>query len=696
MTTTTTTTTTTATQIFDINNAEQMNAYKLIADTNQSLFITGRAGTGKTTFINRVLENVKKNFVVLAPTGKAAILAGGSTIHSYFGFKPEETTPHTIGQSRNLAKLASVDAFIVDEVSMLRCDLVDAMDYTLRRTLHSSLPFGGKQMIFCGDLYQLAPVVKKSNTADVEMLMSEYGTTDTYFYKAHAFDHLRLPKIEFLKVYRQKDADFLSILDHIRVGEYVGKEIEVLNRRVVAPSSHDEPYVILSGLNSQVDNINKGFLDAIDAPAFTYTAETYGDFVIKEKDKDKRKKLDLPADMELILKVGAQVMFCKNDANGRWVNGTLGKVEKLADDSIDVKLENGYVVSVEKTSWEKCTTTYNKETKTMKRDVQGMFVQYPIRLAWAMTIHKSQGATFDRMLLDLKHGGIFANGQLYVALTRVRNLEGLFLNAPIQYSHIRKNREVGTYAQSFNDADAIARSASIGAELYGLQKSSDYDAMCSVYLRESLNALAKTDIDSAYCLTKSMMKTMISDEMLYGATANVPECPACIDHSEWFNAIFCLYSSQFDKAYQYADKEWKATGDVDMLYVKARALSMQKRPQEADAVFSELMEAADDDWDFKTAYALALHNELGVGDPGLNIMQQVVVKHLKYRMGLIRFRELLRRKERKLKMADEITNALAVAFNSDMGDDEFADSVIECTSPSVLKEFKDILRKQVL
>lgn len=678
--------TVTTTFTFDENNVEQMNAYKLIAETNQCFFLTGRAGTGKTTFINNVLANVNKNFVVLAPTGKAALLIGGSTIHSYFGFKPGDITPHTLGSSRNLANLSYVDTFIVDEVSMLRCDWVDAIDCTLRHALHSSLPFGGKQMVFCGDLFQLPPVVQK-HTADVEMLQTEYGTTDAYFYKAHAFKCLQLPKIEFRKVYRQKDADFLDILDHIRTGECIASEVDALNKRVVTPTSEGEPYVILSGLKKQVEEINKEFLDAIDSAAFTYKSEISGNFSKGEN--------DLPAEDELVLKVGAQVMFCKNDRSGRWVNGTLGKVTELSDDKIVVMIGNSEV-TVEKTSWEKTVTTYNRETKKMEREVVGIFVQYPIRLAWAMTIHKSQGATFDRMLLDLKRGGIFADGQLYVALTRVRNLEGLYLNAPIKESHIRENCEVKAYSETFNDIDTISRASSVGKELYDLHKESDFDAMAAIYLRETLDALTRADVDAAYCLSKNMMQMMISDEMLYGATVGVPECPSSVAHSDWFNAIFCLYGNKFEQSCQYADKEWRRTGDYDMLYVKIRALSMLKRYSETDSVFENLIQSVGDEWDFKTAYALALHNELCVGDPGLGIMQQVVVKHLKYRTGLIRFRELLRRKGMALRMADEITNPLAIAFNSDMSDEEFVDYVGKCADTNTWKELLNIVKKQVL
>ncbi len=675
------------TTTFDLNNIEQMNAYKLIAETNQSFFLTGRAGTGKTTFINNVLATVRKNFVVLAPTGKAAMLIGGSTIHSYFGFKPGDTTPQSMGTSKNLATISNVDTFIVDEVSMLRCDLVDAMDFTLRRALHSSLPFGGKQMIFCGDLYQLAPVVQK-NTADMEMLQTEYGTTNAYFYKAHAFKYLQLPKIEFLKVYRQKDADFLSMLDHIRTGEFIEKEVETLNKRVVSPTSQDEPYVILSGRKNQVEKINKEFLDAIDSKPFTYKSETSGNFP--------KNNNDLPAEDELILKVGAQVMFCKNDTNGRWVNGTLGKVSYLSDDKIMVRMDNDDEVTVDKTSWEKTATTYNRKTKKMEREVLGMFVQYPIRLAWAMTIHKSQGATFDRMLLDLEKGGIFADGQLYVALTRVRNLEGLFLNSPIRLAHIRKNDEVKTYSETFNDTDTISMVSSVGKELYDLQINSDFDAMAAVYMREILNALTRMDIETAYCLSKNMMQTMISDETLYGATTSVPECPPNAAHSDWFNAIFCLYGNQFEKACRYADKAWMATGDCDMLYIKIRALSMQKKHQEADILFNDLVKAQDEDWDFKTAFALAIHNELGVGDPGLGIMKTVVIKFGNYQTSMRKFRELMKNKKRPLKMAEEITNPLAVAFNSEMSDEDFLKKLKICEDKDEKKEFMNIIKKQVL
>lgn len=668
----------------DPNNAEQMNAYALVAKTNQSFFLTGRAGTGKTSFINYIIDHVDKNFVVLAPTGKAAMLIGGRTIHSYFGFKPGDTTPVSMGASRHLNELYSVDTIIVDEVSMLRCDLLDAMDHTLRHVLHSHLPFGGKQMIFCGDLYQLAPVVKSSCEADVEMLMAEYGTTNAYFYKAHAFDNLKLPRIEFRKVYRQKDREFLKVLDHIRVGKYVPSEIDMLNSRVKTPSRGDEPYVILSGRRNQVESINRKRLDGIQQPLFVYEAQLSGNFKGDEN--------DLPADMELRLKVGAQVMFCKNDSNGRWVNGTLGKVVKLSDNEVTVETDQGVEVQVEQTSWEKYSTKYDRETKKMVREIQGVFVQYPIRLAWAITIHKSQGATFDRVMLDLGSGGIFADGQLYVALTRVRSLDGLFLNSPIDASQIMINEEISSYAEKFNDESYIVRATSLGMELYDLLKSADYDGMAKVYLRESLESISRMDLDNAFSMAKGMMKCMISDEMLYGSTVGVPEFPGGAEHSDWFNAVFSLYANQFQRAFDFAEREWRRTGDWDMFYVKIRSLSMQSRHKEADGLYDELISNIGDAWDYKMAYALALHNELCVGDPGLDSLRSVVLYNVKYRTALLRFRELMRLHDQKLTLPGGNTNELVTAFNSQMTDGEFADVVRGCEKEEELSVFVRLVR----
>lgn len=675
------------TTTFDVNNREQMNAYKLISETNQSFFLTGRAGTGKTTFINKILKTVNKNFVLLAPTGKAALLIGGNTLHSYFGFKPLELTPHSIGSSKNIFSLASVDTFIIDEVSMLRCDWLDAMDTTLRHVLHSSLPFGGKQVVFCGDLYQLAPVVSKKDKGNVEMLMAEYGTTDAFFYKAHALKYLQLPKIEFQKVYRQNDSEFLSILEHIRTGQIVPNEIDVLNQRILTPSDKDKPYVILSGRNEQIDKINSEFLNAIDSPAFTYNAKITGKVNPKEK--------EFPAEKELVLKVGAQVMFCKNDMCNRWVNGTLGTVTELDNEKIAVRTENGDDVTVDRVSWEQATTKYDPETKKMTREVQKVFSQYPLRLAWAMTIHKSQGATFDRMLLDLEKGGIFADGQLYVALTRVRSIDGLFLNAPINYTHIRNNKEVMKYAEGFNDTKVIDRSATLGKELYTFEKESDYDSIAALCLKEMSNAIGQREEETAYIWGKRMMQTMISDENLYGTIPETGECPSDFVHSNWVNAIISLYSNKYEEAIKYADLELENTGDIDMLYIKTRALSMQNKHNEADPLFVELLEAQGEAWDYKTLYAIALHNELHTNDSGLSAIHMVVKRYPKYITGLVTFRNLMLRNNRKLVMREEITNPLALVFNSDIDNETFASNVVNCMDNDKLKEFINIIKKQV-
>lgn len=673
----------------DIQNEEQMNAYKLIKETNQSFFLTGRAGTGKTTFINYVLDTVDKNFVVLAPTGKAALLIGGSTIHSYFGFKPEGMTPDTMGSSRRLNEneLSHVDTFIIDEVSMLRCELLDAIDYNLRNVLHSPLPFAGKQVVFCGDLYQLAPVVQNSRTADVDMLTTEYGTTNAYFYRAHVLENMSLPKIEFRKVYRQEDESFLSILDHIRKGEYVASEIDLLNRRIQTPGPKDEPYVILSGYKRQVDAINEKRLGMIDSPAFTYRGSVDGKFSASDT--------DLPTDRNLVLKVGAQVMFCRNDYSGKYVNGTLGTVVSLDNHRVVVKSDSGEEIEVTPAVWEKVTTKYNAKTRKMERETVGTFTQYPLCLGWAMTIHKSQGATFDRMLLDLEKGGIFASGQLYVALSRVRSLKGLYLNAPIHVSHIIKNEEVASFAKGFNDAKSVRHALSVGSSLYEMMNRGDHDGAAQLCMRQTLDLLAEEDLPGAVDMLKRMFLVMISDESLYGMTADGVMCHDSEGHADYINAACCLYGGEYEKAVEWSEVVLKRSLNMDMLYVKARALSKLGCHAEADRVFDTILTECDYKYDFKSIYALSLHNELCVNDPGLSSMQYVAFYNQRYSRSLFDLRMLMRRKSMKLRMLDEIKNPLALAFNSDKSDDEFQRDFLNCTDKSAVKEFWEIVRNQV-
>ena len=328
-------------------NVEQQKAFDLVANTNTCLFITGKAGTGKTTFIKRIQEEINKNFLVLAPTGIAAIAVGGQTMHSFFGFPMHAMGPHTETSLSNekFQILKQTDTIIVDEASMVRSDMVDGMDRCLRMVFHTNMPFGGKQVIFVGDLFQLPPVVKEGS-ADAEMLHDLYGAGLPFFYKAFVLKRMnlpkiefqKLPKIEFQKVYRQSDEDFLDILNKMRNGEVTNEDLALLNKHVSKDSDNEDYSVTLTSFNSMAEKINDEKLDAIEEEEFCYQAEIHEDF----------KKNDAPVPEFLRLKVGAQVIFCRNYPQAGYMNGTIGKVSKLDEEHIFVTLENGAEINVSK------------------------------------------------------------------------------------------------------------------------------------------------------------------------------------------------------------------------------------------------------------------------------------------------------------------------------------------------------------
>lgn len=375
-------------------NPEQYNACQMIANTRHSFFLTGKAGTGKTTFLKKIQEEVAKNFLVLAPTGLAAINVGGQTIHSFFGFKFGVLGPGETGtlNPNKIALVRHIDTIIIDEVSMVRCDLIDAVDRTLRLYRKNSAPFGGVQMVFVGDMFQLEPVALPQ---DREIFYEIYGTDRCYFYKANVIRRYDLPKIEFLKIYRQSDPIFIEILDHFRTGNVTMRDVMRLNSRYVVPGMESDRLKITLATNNKVaKRIKDDRMAGLDSEAFVYTAIHEGD----------TRTLKDSVESELLLKEGAQVMFTRNDSLSRWVNGTLGTVKKLTQDGIVVKLDNDVEVDVDKAVWEVVEQEYNKEKKTCERRVVGRLQQYPLRLAWAITIHKSQGLTFDRVAIDLGPG----------------------------------------------------------------------------------------------------------------------------------------------------------------------------------------------------------------------------------------------------------------------------------------------------
>ena len=359
----------------DPQNHEQQLAYELVANTNSSFFLTGRAGTGKTTFLHNVQKLAGKQFITLAPTGVAAILAGGDTIHSFFGLPMEVCTPGTCGKMNEtkVLTLLHADTIIIDEVSMVRCDIMDAIDYTMRKALRNNMPFGGKQIIFVGDMFQLPPVVKQGPEKD--MLKDLYQTDDFFFYKSNAIKRMRLVKIEFRKVYRQDDEHFLHILENVRLNKVTPEDIMHLNERVCTPTEDDGAVITLASINKTADKINLQHLEEIEAEEFVYEGTVNGKFEEKK----------FPVDLELRLKVGAQVMFTRNDQQKRWANGTLGKVTKLTKDEISVTLNNGETYVVPCCSWESYSYDYNKEERKMKKELTGTFTQYPLKLAWAIT-----------------------------------------------------------------------------------------------------------------------------------------------------------------------------------------------------------------------------------------------------------------------------------------------------------------------
>ena len=426
--------------------------FNLAEHTSRSIFLTGKAGTGKTTFLNDFVRKTRKKHIVVAPTGIAAINAGGVTIHSMFGLPLRTFLPTTDRVDSNLANniadlmphfkyrkdklklLREIEIIIIDEVSMLRADVLDMMDFSLRHVRRNQQKFGGVQMLFIGDLYQLPPVVRD------EYVLKQYYDSP-FFFDSYALKELPFITLELTTVYRQKDEKFLEILNEIRDGAVGDIDFDTLNERYLPDfEPKDEPYVYLTSHNRMADEINQKKLAALPGKSRFYDAEIIGNF----------NENQFPNDEILELKIGAQIMFIRNDASGekRYFNGKLAEIVEVDDKEISVIIDGeDEIYKLKKETWEQKRYSLG-EDKSIQEEVLGSFKQYPIRLAWAVTIHKSQGLTFDRLIIDA--GKSFASGQVYVALSRCRTLEGIVLKSKITPEVIFSDRRVSKFQDETN------------------------------------------------------------------------------------------------------------------------------------------------------------------------------------------------------------------------------------------------------
>ena len=441
----------------DLENEEMQKALQIIQFTRRSLFLTGKAGTGKSTFMRHIAATIKKKHIILAPTGIAAINAGGSTLHSFFKLPFHPLLPNDKRYStRNIRDtlkyngeknklLREVELIIIDEISMVRADIIDFIDKVLRiynRNMRE--PFGGKQLLLVGDIYQLEPVIKEEER---QLLRPFYPSN--FFFDAQVFREMQLIAVELKKVYRQRDAQFIALLDHIRTSHVSDSDLRLLNAQVNAEIGTEAGRlsITLSGRRDTVDYINEKQLNTLpDQPTIFY-GHIEGEFP----------ESSLPTPMELEVKTGAQVLFIKNDKERRWVNGTLGTIIGFGDEEdgiIYVRTEDGRDFDVQREIWSNVRYTFNEKEQKIEEEEIGSYQQFPLRLAWAITVHKSQGLTFNNVKIDFT-GGVFAGGQTYVALSRCTSLQGISLQEPIRRENIFVRTEVTNFARNYNNLNII-------------------------------------------------------------------------------------------------------------------------------------------------------------------------------------------------------------------------------------------------
>lgn len=464
------------------NNPELQLAWQFIENTGTHLFLTGKAGTGKTTFLRRLREHTPKRMVVLAPTGIAAINAGGVTIHSFFQLSFAPFVPETTFNSsqthyrfskekRNIIR--SMDLLVIDEISMVRADLLDAVDAALRRYRDREKPFGGVQLLMIGDLQQLAPVVKDS---EWELLRKHYETP--YFFASHALRETAYMTIELKKVYRQSDTFFLSLLNKIRENKADDEVLNELNRRYHPgfQPQKEEGYIRLTTHNYQAQKVNDRELASLPGKAYNFRAEIEGDFP----------EYSYPADEVLTIKEGAQIMFLKNDSSSekRYYNGMIGEIVTVNEAGIFVCGKgSNHEFQLLPEEWGNYKYVLNEETKEITEEIEGTFRQYPIRLAWAITIHKSQGLTFERAIIDARNS--FAHGQTYVALSRCKTLEGMVLESPLRREAIISDTMVDNFTK------AVEQNKPGSQQLNDMQKAYFFDLLSDLFNFYSLEQAYK-------------------------------------------------------------------------------------------------------------------------------------------------------------------------------------------------------------